>query len=109
MNEGTVNDAIFLKACREQKIDLVKQMCKQNNRYEILAEKNKIIGYSITKLKCKFIEKVNNNIHICNICYSKSNVKTSCKHYGCEDCFIRWGRKNCPVCRRKVEYYIQII
>ena len=108
MNEGSINDNIFVTACKNNNIKLAKQLCQLNPRYEMAIKKGKIVKCNIIKLKCKFSKK-ENNYHECYICYSKSNIKTSCGHYGCEDCFIRWGRKKCPICRQEVNYYINLI
>jgi hypothetical protein len=109
MNEGAINDNIFLELCQKKLTEKAKQFCEINRRYEIVIKDDKIVSYSITKLKCKFSEKVEkDNINECSICFSKSNAKTSCNHYGCEDCFIKWGRKNCPVCRQKIDFFIKL-
>jgi hypothetical protein len=57
------------------------------------------------------IEKISlNNIDSCYICYEKSNLYTSCKHFYCNNCLSRHYLHNdikCPYCRKEnLEYDI---
>jgi len=102
-----INENIFLDACRNNNLKLAKWICAKNKRYEIIVKNGKIVHYSIIRLRCKFTEKRKTD-NDCVICYNTSNVKTSCGHDGCEDCFITWGRKSCPVCRQDIKHFTLI-
>lgn len=45
----------------------------------------------------------------CCICYEKSNIETSCGHFGCEECFMLIPDHKCPYCRQFITDYFKII
>ena len=45
----------------------------------------------------------------CCICYEKSNIETSCGHYGCEDCLSLISDHTCPYCRQFITDYYKIV
>ena len=45
----------------------------------------------------------------CCICYEKSNIETSCGHFGCEECFSLISDHKCPYCRQVITDYFKII
>lgn len=55
--------------------------------------------------------KTNNDLEFekCAICYEKSNILTSCKHYFCLECLGKWYiscntyKETCPYCRNKLK------
>lgn len=109
------DDTIFRDVCGIYNIEVANWMCENSNgRYSyVVSEKTdteddlrlipKIqkITYLTSAKKEKEVE--------CCICYGESNARTSCGHYGCEDCFVKWDKNSCPVCRQNIKHYIKLV
>jgi len=97
----------FSQICAFGKLKIANWMCEKNKIFYVEEKDGEITGYGVRKLKCKFSKKIEEKEE-CNICYGDSNIITSCDHYGCEECFIKWAKKSCPVCRQDIEYFVNI-
>lgn len=99
-------DEIFLDACKSNNIELASILYSMRPKgYILYIEDDNIIHYEIiTTLlieNCIHAHEFE-NIDECKICYEKSNIYTSCKHFFCYNCLEQHYEKNnfkCPYCR----------
>lgn len=103
------NDFLFREACNNNNIELVKLLLHiRPNAYFVNIIDDKIVHYEIINsliIENDIFEKELHNIEECYICYSKSNVYTSCKHFYCFDClekYFSYNNNNCPYCRNQI-------
>lgn len=40
----------------------------------------------------------------CIICFAPCDEITECNHYVHKQCIVRWGKPECPICRRKISF-----
>jgi hypothetical protein len=60
----------------------------------------------INKLKYKKLLHLNtiNEIQECSVCYDECSTITNCNHYLCANCSKSLRKKECPICRRPLQY-----
>lgn len=103
------NDNLFRDACNENNIKLVNLLLHiRPNAYFVNIIDDKIVHYEILKsliVENSISKKEISRIEDCYICYSKSNIFTSCKHFYCFDClekYYSYNNSNCPYCRNQI-------
>jgi len=104
------DDQIFSVVCAHNITNMAIWMSENfDDRYSFKLDRinNNLIPV-IQKLDYLFCEE-NKEKEDCCICYNTSNVRTSCGHYGCEECFVQWNRSSCPYCRQEINYYVKLI
>jgi len=45
-----------------------------------------------------------NEIQDCSVCYDECSTITNCNHYLCANCYKSLIKKECPICRRPLQY-----
>ena len=98
----------FKFACKNGHLEVAKWLCTLNETYYIEIDISGRINTYRYNIKIKY----NSIIEIeemkeCCVCYETATLKTSCQHYGCEQCFQQLYNK-CPYCRQDINEYYKI-
>ena len=68
----------------------------------------KIMEHCCKKLSILLNSNVDNECIICKELNKDGILLLPCSHYQlCTDCFSNMNEKKCPICREKIEYYIE--
>jgi hypothetical protein len=70
---------------------------------------NQIKPQSVKEIIYSLNVKRTSNSENCCICYEKSNIETSCGHFGCEECLSLIPDHTCPYCRQFITDYFKIV
>ena len=79
------------------------------NYHEIANWLKQIKPQSVKEIIYSLNVKRKSNSENCCICYEKSNIETSCGHFGCEECFSLIPDHTCPYCRQFITDYFKIV
>ena len=79
-----------------------------NQNYNPVFIKNEI-NFKLPNICIKIDDDASHDVDECCICFEKSDIKTSCGHFGCFDCFKQLNKTiGCPYCRQEILHYRKI-
>lgn len=118
--DQSIVDKIFYILCQradESKIKILQERYSQrytyvvNHKFHTIRKRRMLRKTTKRRRSYKDIEgfiheyKSVKEISDCSICFSESNIITSCDHQFCKTCIDKWleNHSTCPYCRQKIE------